>query len=327
MGKKPVSPFVRAHVVALHDAGFNQVHISKQLNISRCCAQNAIKKYKDQGNYNDLKSSGRPRKVDGRGLRHLKRLVKGDERLSAAKIATDLNASLPKPITTRTVRNYLKELGFEDVVKVKKQWLGVKHRKQRMAWCTQHMNWTRDDWKNVIFSDESTFYVLKRKNQRKIWRLDKEKLLLECLEQTNIGDGGKVGIWGGISDVCTTNTRIYTENMNGQLYCDVLQKEVKQFLAKTPTTAKMVFQQDLAPWYTSNIVKEKIVKLKLNMLEWVPTSPDLNRIEMLWSILDKKLVAKPMYSKAALIDRLQEEWNNIDKDLCIKLVESMPERI
>ena len=36
---------------------------------------------------------------------------------------------------------------------------------------------------------------------------------------------------------------------------------------------------------------------------------------------------KPIYSKAALIDRLEEEWNNIDKDLCIKLVESMSERI
>ena len=69
---------------------------------------------------------------------------------------------------------------------------------------------------------------------------------------------------------------IYTENMNGQLHCDILQNEVKQFLAKTPATAKMIFRQDLAPWYTSNMVKEKIVKLKLNVLEWAPKSPDLN---------------------------------------------------
>ena len=48
---------------------------------------------------------------------------------------------------------------------------------------------------------------------------------------------------------------------------------------------------------------------------------------MLWSVLDKKLVTKPIYLKAAFIECLQEEWNNIDKDLCVKLVESMPERI
>ena len=34
--KKSVSSFMRAEVVALHDAGFNQVQISIQLNSSRC---------------------------------------------------------------------------------------------------------------------------------------------------------------------------------------------------------------------------------------------------------------------------------------------------
>ena len=40
-----------------------------------------------------------------------------------------------------------------------------------------------------------------------------------------------------------------------------------------------------------------------------------------------KLASKPIYSKAALMDRLQEEWDNVDQDLSIELVESMPERI
>ena len=57
----------------------------------------------------------------------------------------------------------------------------------------------------MIFSEESTFYVLKRKNQCKVYRLEKEKLLTECLQQTNTGDGGKVGIWGGISGFGMTN--------------------------------------------------------------------------------------------------------------------------
>ena len=48
---------------------------------------------------------------------------------------------------------------------------------------------------------------------------------------------------------------------------------------------------------------------------------------MLRSILGKKLATKPIYTKATPIERLQEEWNNIDKDLCIKLIESMPKRI
>ena len=67
--------------------------------------------------------------------------------------------------------------------------------------------------------------------------------------------------------------------------------------------------------------------MKLKVLDSATKSPDLNPIEMLWSILNKKLASKPIYSKADLKKRLEEEWNAVDQDLCIKLVESMPTRI
>ena len=62
MGKKPSDPFIRAQAVALYTAGHNRIEISKQLKVSPCCIQNAIKKYKDLGRYDDLKRSGRPKK-------------------------------------------------------------------------------------------------------------------------------------------------------------------------------------------------------------------------------------------------------------------------
>ena len=61
----------------------------------------------------------------------------------------------------------------------------------------------------------------------KIWRTDDEQLLPECVQQMNTGDGGKAGIWGGISDQGTTMARIFDDSMNGILYCDVLQTEFK----------------------------------------------------------------------------------------------------
>ena len=53
-----------------------------------------------------------------------------------------------------------------------------------------------------------------------MWLLEKEKLA-ECIQQTSTGNGGKVGIWSGISGFGTTATKIYTENMNGKLLCDI----------------------------------------------------------------------------------------------------------
>ena len=88
-------------------------------------------------------------------------MVERDARLSEAKITSNLNTSLTKPVTTRTVRNHLKEPDFEYAAKVKKQWLSVKRRQKRVTWCKQYMHRTHDDGKNVIFSNESMFYVLK----------------------------------------------------------------------------------------------------------------------------------------------------------------------
>ena len=79
------------------------------------------------------------------------------------------------------------------------------------------------------------FYVLKRTNQCKTWRLGK---LPECLQQTSTGDGEQVGTWSSFG---ATTTKIYTENMNGMLHCDVLQNEMKQSLAKIPA---QVFEQN-----------------------------------------------------------------------------------
>ena len=107
--------------------------------------------------------------------------------------------------------------------------------------------------------------MLKRKNQCKIWRLEKEKLLPECIQQTNTGNGGKVDIWGGISGFGATADRIYMENMDRKLHCDILQHQLKHSMAQILKNTKIFFQQDLAPWHTSNIVKEKIANLKLDL--------------------------------------------------------------
>ena len=97
----------------------------------------------------------------------------------------------------------------------------------------------------MIFSDESTFYVLKRKHQCKIWRLEQEKLLPECIQQTNTDDDGKVGIWGGISGFGAAAAKIYMENMDGKLYCDVLQHQLKHSMAQISKTTQ-IFSARLA---------------------------------------------------------------------------------
>ena len=103
MGKKPVNSIVRAQAVALSDSRLNQGQISRQLNISRYCVQNAVKNCKETRQYDDFLRTARPKKIPNRGVRHLKRLVNDDGRLSAAKIISILSGSLPKPVLQASI--------------------------------------------------------------------------------------------------------------------------------------------------------------------------------------------------------------------------------
>ena len=98
MSKRSIESYVRAQAVVLYQSGLNLSKISKQLQVSRCCIRNAITQF------DDMKRSGRPKSLSDCNIHELKRLVQGDNRLSAAKITTDLNISLFKPVSKRTVR-------------------------------------------------------------------------------------------------------------------------------------------------------------------------------------------------------------------------------
>ena len=120
MGKRSIKPYVRAQAAPIYQSGLNLSKISKQLQVCRCCVRNAITKFEEYTKFDDMERSGRSKSLSDRNIRELKRLVQGDNRLSVAKITTALNVSPFKPVSKRTVRRYLKKLGYEYAVKIKK---------------------------------------------------------------------------------------------------------------------------------------------------------------------------------------------------------------
>ncbi len=93
--------------------------------------------------------------------------------------------------------------------------------------------------------------------------------------------------------------------------------------------SEVIYQQDNDPKHTANVSQETLDDLGITVMEWPAQSPDLNPIEHFWKHLKKSLrEKKEIYAnKDELWEFLEKELEVINKDLCQKLIASMPQRV
>ena len=71
------------------------------------------------------------------------------------QVAAAIKESLNMSITSQTVRNVLKKAGLKAQKRVKKPALSLRLKRDRFNFATKYKEWTVEDWKKVIWSDET----------------------------------------------------------------------------------------------------------------------------------------------------------------------------
>ena len=66
-----------------------------------------------------------------------------------------INPTLPKPVVPQTAWNALKKHDYWSVVKRKHPLLKQVHHQHCLKFALAHQNWTVEDWKRVLWSDET----------------------------------------------------------------------------------------------------------------------------------------------------------------------------
>ena len=102
-------------------------------------------------------NSGRTSKLIDRYRRAIKCGGGKKFRTTGAKVTVELNQHLNTPVSTKTVRRELNNAGYNGRAAIRKPLLSTINIQKRLKWCRDHKGWSADQWKQAIFSDNSSF--------------------------------------------------------------------------------------------------------------------------------------------------------------------------
>lgn len=315
----------RLRAVGMLQTGMLQVEVARRFGVHRNTISSLWRRYQQHGNTRDLPRSGRPRVTSVRQDNHI-RLMHLRNRLQPATLTARTIPGL-RPISSRTVRNRLREHNIRPRRPAIRPVLLQRHRQRRLQWSRQHLRFRRVDWNNVLFSDESRFHLDSSDGRARVYRRTGERYADACVIQRQPFGGGSVMVWGGISFRGRTQLVIVQGNLTGVRYRDeIIQPHVLPFVQGQGR--RMTFQHDNARPHVARVVTDILVQRNVDVLPWPAVSPDLSPIEHVWDEMERRLRRQP--NQPLTLDQLAQAlvniWNTIPQAVFGNLVASMRRR-
>ena len=195
--KKP-SDLTRGKIIAYYEDGKKQRQISTITNVPLSTVKSIIGVFKKTGDIKRRVDSGRTRKTSKRQDTAIVRMSKKDPFMPSREIRKNMNLDYNINISHQTVTRRLKEAGLNGCVSRKKPFISKNNIKKRLEWAIAHKNWNVDDWKQVLWCDESPF-TLSYHGRQFVWRPKGEAYKTRYIKPTFKHGGGKIQIWGCFS--------------------------------------------------------------------------------------------------------------------------------
>ncbi len=134
--------------------------------------------------------------------------------------------------------------------------LSDKNRTQRIQFTQAHQNWTIEDCKNVVWSDESRFLLQHSDGRVRIWCKEHESMDPSCLVSTVQAGGGGVMVWRIFSWHTLCPLVPIEHRLNATAYLSIVVDHVHPFMTTVYPSSDGYFQQDNAPCHKDHIISD-----------------------------------------------------------------------
>lgn len=248
--------------------------------------------------------------------------------------AVELQNTVAPQCSLSTIRNRLKEKGLKSRIPARKPFLSLYHKSMRFSFATNKLDWSRERWDKVVFSDEKIFRASSRGPLRVYRPRTSDRFDPQYLVPTSNPNGRfTIAVWmafsgSGVRTIHliqkpTLNAEYYTANILPTIEKDVLENG-------------LTFMQDLSSIHTSRLSTATLTERNWRVMwEWPPKGPDMNPVENIWAELVRRIevsrrsrnLDETPTNRAQLWEDVQAAFESLEDQYFVSLVDSMRTRI
>ena len=149
----------RQSILVPRNEGYSMREIAKKLKISSYGVHYSLQRTAQTCSNQNRKRSGRPRCTTKQEDKYIRVSSLRNWHLTGPQLAASLNGTRKMPVSTSTMKRQLRDAGLLGRVAKKKPYLRLANKIKRLRWAKEHIHWTEEDWKKVLWTDKSKFKV------------------------------------------------------------------------------------------------------------------------------------------------------------------------
>ena len=231
--RQELTEFERGVIIGGWIFGHSEREIEEKTGQPKTTIHDTIERYRETGTATPVPRTGRPPILNDRDKRHLVRIIRSDRQQTTRQVHNNFVETTGTAVSFSTIKRALYDAGYNSRVAARKPLISPKNRLDRLQWCRNHKTWDGEEWKKVIWSDESRFTLFRNDGRTRVWRQQKERYDIDCIVPTVKHGGGGVMVWGCFTWDCLGPLIRLEGAINSQRYIEeVLESHLVPFMER-----------------------------------------------------------------------------------------------